>query len=341
MVDLQFIYALKLLTAQDEKDKSQETDNLGSNLHKSQHEKPTAAVSCYYLNYLGWKQPLTSCYFIMLDSFKILIVQNPLCREKLGICWHLQGTSHHLGKDLRCETECLQHGPTTGSHHNANRHTETHREVGLCPGSSQYRVNCCNSQEGVQPGPRGYSILPCIIFQGWRKSPLLGGTTWQREQLGSVRGFPHQSFASFLYPLPLALLSLLFSYLIAISSKLFFSQAVIFTFCVQFSSPSYCRGGEGYGEGWEWGSGSIIWSGFSGNYKLGNTIPKPHQCNIYIYIYRHTYTCRSRRKQLSHQLLLWTMDCSKMAKTCWTHLPVVLSLFLFFSKDSPLQYNLL
>lgn len=39
MVNLQFIYALKLLTAEDEKDKSLETDNLGSNLHKSQHEK--------------------------------------------------------------------------------------------------------------------------------------------------------------------------------------------------------------------------------------------------------------------------------------------------------------
>lgn len=55
MVNLQFIYALKLLTAEDEKDKSREADNLGSNLHKSQHEKLTAAVSCYYLNYLGWK----------------------------------------------------------------------------------------------------------------------------------------------------------------------------------------------------------------------------------------------------------------------------------------------
>lgn len=55
MVNLQFIYALKLLTAEDEKDKSREADNLGSNLHKSQQEKLTAAVSCYYLNYLGWK----------------------------------------------------------------------------------------------------------------------------------------------------------------------------------------------------------------------------------------------------------------------------------------------
>lgn len=53
MVNLQFIYALKLLTAEDEKDKSREADNLGSNLHKSQQEKLTAAVSCYYLNYLG------------------------------------------------------------------------------------------------------------------------------------------------------------------------------------------------------------------------------------------------------------------------------------------------
>lgn len=53
MVNLQFVYALKLLTAADEKDKSRETDNLGSNLHKSQHEKLTVAVSCYYLNHLG------------------------------------------------------------------------------------------------------------------------------------------------------------------------------------------------------------------------------------------------------------------------------------------------
>lgn len=66
MVNLQFIYALKLLTAEDEKDESKEADNLGSNLHKSQHEKLTTSVSCYYLNYLGWKQALMLLHYVRL-----------------------------------------------------------------------------------------------------------------------------------------------------------------------------------------------------------------------------------------------------------------------------------
>lgn len=77
-----------------------------------------------------------------------------------------------------------------------------------------------------------------------------GSAQWRREHR-ACRKFP---FVSFLYPLSLVLKLLLFSYLIAVFSKLFLSQPMIFTFRASNSPLQSSTGKDGGGA-----SGLMVW----------------------------------------------------------------------------------
>lgn len=81
IVNLQFIYALKLLTAKDEKDKSQRSRQPGKQAAQIPPWRTYSSCILLLFKLPGLKTGFNKLLLMMLDSFKILTIQNPLCQE--------------------------------------------------------------------------------------------------------------------------------------------------------------------------------------------------------------------------------------------------------------------
>lgn len=100
------------------------------------------------------------------------------------------------------------------------------------------------------------------------------GKTW----LEFLMGFPCKLFLCLThFVINIVVVTVYISYLIVLSSKLFLSQSMIFTFlCLQFSGPPKNKKEGGR---WKWGASELclVWESLDRSTKLGNIIPKAQQ----------------------------------------------------------------